>query len=474
MSITPIRPTRSRRRSRRCGRMPQGRLIIVFGAGGDRDQGKRPQMGAVAVAARRRGDRHRRQSAQRGSGRDPRDDPGRRAGRDRDRRPPRGDPRGDRRGRARTTSSCSPARATSRARSSATQVLAVRRRHRGAGVRRHEPALDRVRDRRRRPAARAHGDFDVAGVDLRFARGRRRRPVRRAEGRGDRRPSLPRSGLRRGRRGRGGQRADRRTRMCWSPTRSRALERARPRRRARAAARRSSASPARSARPGPRRRCSPRSTGRRRAAAHRSVKSYNNHTGVPLSLARMPRDADYRRVRDGHEPCRRARRADPRWSARTSPSSPRSRRRIREFFASEEAIADAKGEIFEGLEPGGTAIIPYDSPHRDRLIAAAEPHAGRDRDLRPGRGRRCPRRSMRCGAATAARWSPRSCASARLSFTRRAAGRALGGQRAGGAGGGRGGRRRSRAGRARARRARRAQGPRRSATGSRSTAARRC
>jgi UDP-N-acetylmuramoyl-tripeptide--D-alanyl-D-alanine ligase len=49
----------------------------------------------------------------------------------------------------------------------------------------------------------------------------------------------------------------------------------------------------------------------------------------------------------------------------------------REYFASEEEIADAKGEIFQGLEPGGTAIIPYDSPHRDRLIAAARPHAGR-------------------------------------------------------------------------------------------------
>ncbi|MGH6781594.1 MAG: UDP-N-acetylmuramoyl-tripeptide--D-alanyl-D-alanine ligase, partial [Sphingomonadaceae bacterium] len=47
------------------------------------------------------------------------------------------------------------------------------------------------------------------------------------------------------------------------------------------------------------------------------------------------------------------------------------------FFAGEEAIADAKGEIFQGLEPGGTAIIPFDSPHRDRLIAAARPHAAR-------------------------------------------------------------------------------------------------
>ena len=33
-----------------------------------------------------------------------------------------------------------------------------------------------------------------------------------------------------------------------------------------------------------------------------------------------------------------------------------------EFFASDEAIADAKGEIFQGLEPGGTAIIPYRQP----------------------------------------------------------------------------------------------------------------
>jgi UDP-N-acetylmuramoyl-tripeptide--D-alanyl-D-alanine ligase len=49
----------------------------------------------------------------------------------------------------------------------------------------------------------------------------------------------------------------------------------------------------------------------------------------------------------------------------------------REFFASDADIAEAKGEIFQGLEPGGTAILPYDSPHRDRLVAAARPHAGR-------------------------------------------------------------------------------------------------
>ena len=47
------------------------------------------------------------------------------------------------------------------------------------------------------------------------------------------------------------------------------------------------------------------------------------------------------------------------------------------FFPDESAIADAKGEIFQGLESGGTAIVPYESPHRERLIATARPHAER-------------------------------------------------------------------------------------------------
>src|SRR3546814_8280252 len=46
-----------------------------------------------------------------------------------------------------------------------------------------------------------------------------------------------------------------------------------------------------------------------------------------------------------------------------------------EYFGSEEAIADAKGEIFEGLEPGGTAIVPFDSTYYARLRAKAEKHA---------------------------------------------------------------------------------------------------
>jgi len=109
-------------------------------------------------------------------------------------------------------------------------------------------------------------------------------------------------------------------------------------------------------------------------SAHRSVKSYNNHTGVPLSLARMDRDVRYGVFEMGmnHEGELAAltRLVRPHVALVTAIASAH-----REYFASEEAIADAKGEIFEGLEPGGVAIIPYDSPHRDRLIAAARPHA---------------------------------------------------------------------------------------------------
>jgi UDP-N-acetylmuramoyl-tripeptide--D-alanyl-D-alanine ligase len=110
--------------------------------------------------------------------------------------------------------------------------------------------------------------------------------------------------------------------------------------------------------------------------AHRSVKSYNNHTGVPLSLARMPRDARFGVFEMGMnhpgELAALTRLVRPHVAIVTAIAPAH-----REFFASEEEIADAKGEIFQGLEPGGSAIVPFDSPHRDRLIAAAQPHAAK-------------------------------------------------------------------------------------------------
>jgi UDP-N-acetylmuramoyl-tripeptide--D-alanyl-D-alanine ligase len=110
--------------------------------------------------------------------------------------------------------------------------------------------------------------------------------------------------------------------------------------------------------------------------AHRSVKSYNNHTGVPLSLARMRREARFGVFEMGMnhpgELAALTRLVRPHVALVTAIAPAH-----REFFASDEEIADAKGEIFQGLEPGGTAIVPFDSPHRDRLIAAARPHAAK-------------------------------------------------------------------------------------------------
>ncbi|WP_298089494.1 UDP-N-acetylmuramoyl-tripeptide--D-alanyl-D-alanine ligase [uncultured Sphingomonas sp.] len=113
-----------------------------------------------------------------------------------------------------------------------------------------------------------------------------------------------------------------------------------------------------------------------RGRVHRSVKSYNNHTGVPLSLARMPQDmrAGVFEMGMNHagELAALTRIVRPHIAIVTAIAPAHTA-----FFSGEEAIADAKGEIFQGLEPGGVAIVPYDSPHRDRLIAAAQPYAAR-------------------------------------------------------------------------------------------------
>ena len=107
---------------------------------------------------------------------------------------------------------------------------------------------------------------------------------------------------------------------------------------------------------------------------HRSVKSYNNHTGVPLSLARMAADTAFGVFEMGMnhagELAALTRLVRPHVAIITTIAPAHI-----EFFDGIEGIADAKGEIFEGLEPGGTAIIPYDSPYLDRLIGHAKPRA---------------------------------------------------------------------------------------------------
>jgi UDP-N-acetylmuramoyl-tripeptide--D-alanyl-D-alanine ligase len=105
-------------------------------------------------------------------------------------------------------------------------------------------------------------------------------------------------------------------------------------------------------------------------ATHASVASYNNHWGVPLTLARMPRDTNFGVIEIGMN-----------HAGEITPLTKMARPHIAiittvapvhlEFFDSVEAIADAKAEIFAGLVPGGVAILNADNPYFARLDAAA-------------------------------------------------------------------------------------------------------
>jgi UDP-N-acetylmuramoyl-tripeptide--D-alanyl-D-alanine ligase len=104
---------------------------------------------------------------------------------------------------------------------------------------------------------------------------------------------------------------------------------------------------------------------------HASVASYNNHWGVPLSLARCPQTARFAIFEMGMnhageiEPLTRMVRPHVAIITTVEPVH-------LEFFPSIEGIADAKAEIFLGLEPRGAAVINRDNPQYERLRQKAE------------------------------------------------------------------------------------------------------
>ena len=108
----------------------------------------------------------------------------------------------------------------------------------------------------------------------------------------------------------------------------------------------------------------------RYAPTHASASSYNNHWGVPLSLARMPRDSAFGVFELGMNHAGElrplARLVQPRLVIITNVEPVHL-----EYFDSVTAIADAKAEIFEGLEKGGIAVLNRDSAFFGRLADAA-------------------------------------------------------------------------------------------------------
>jgi UDP-N-acetylmuramoyl-tripeptide--D-alanyl-D-alanine ligase len=104
---------------------------------------------------------------------------------------------------------------------------------------------------------------------------------------------------------------------------------------------------------------------------HVSAASYNNHWGVPLSLARCPARVKYAVFEIGMN-----------HAGEITPLTKLVRPHVAiitaiepvhlEYFGSLAKIADAKAEIFAGLEPGGAAVLNRDNAQYARLAAAAK------------------------------------------------------------------------------------------------------
>jgi UDP-N-acetylmuramoyl-tripeptide--D-alanyl-D-alanine ligase len=99
---------------------------------------------------------------------------------------------------------------------------------------------------------------------------------------------------------------------------------------------------------------------------HASAASHNNHWGVPLTLSRLPPDADFGVFEIGMNhageitPLTAMVRPDVALITTIEPVH-------LEYFPNVEAIARAKGEIFSGVAPGGAAVLNRDNPHFELL-----------------------------------------------------------------------------------------------------------
>jgi UDP-N-acetylmuramoyl-tripeptide--D-alanyl-D-alanine ligase len=116
------------------------------------------------------------------------------------------------------------------------------------------------------------------------------------------------------------------------------------------------------------------------------VKSYNNHIGVPLTLARMPRDTQRAVFEIGMNHADEIRPLT--WMVRphvvvvTTVGSVHTEN----FPDGEAGVARAKAEVFEGLEPGGVAVLNADNAWFDLLKAQATAAGAEVRTFGTGEG----------------------------------------------------------------------------------------
>jgi UDP-N-acetylmuramoyl-tripeptide--D-alanyl-D-alanine ligase len=120
--------------------------------------------------------------------------------------------------------------------------------------------------------------------------------------------------------------------------------------------------------------------------AHSSVKSYNNHIGVPLTLARMPAATERAVFEIGMnhaEEIRPLTRMVRPHAALVTTVGPV---HTENFPDGEEGVARAKAEVFAGLEPGGVAVLNADNRWFGLLKAEAEAAGAQVRTFGSGEG----------------------------------------------------------------------------------------
>jgi len=121
--------------------------------------------------------------------------------------------------------------------------------------------------------------------------------------------------------------------------------------------------------------------------AHSSVKSYNNHIGVPLTLARMPRDTERAVFEIGMNHADEIRPLTAMVRPHAVVVTNVGPVHTENFPDGETGVAKAKAEIFEGLEPGGVAVLDADSKWFGLLSEAAGKAGAEIRTF--GRGEGC-------------------------------------------------------------------------------------
>ncbi|WP_229743667.1 UDP-N-acetylmuramoylalanyl-D-glutamyl-2,6-diaminopimelate--D-alanyl-D-alanine ligase [Aliidongia dinghuensis] len=108
----------------------------------------------------------------------------------------------------------------------------------------------------------------------------------------------------------------------------------------------------------------------RQGRTHWATGSFNNQWGVPLSLARMPRDTEFGVFELGMNHAGEIRELTAQVRPEVAIITTIEPAHL-EYFSGIEAIADAKAEIFEGMAPGAAAILNRDNAMFERLAAAA-------------------------------------------------------------------------------------------------------